>query len=199
MPGSILVVCTGNICRSPIAEGMLRAMLEERLGEAAPLVASAGTAGWDGRPATEEAVAAAADLGVDIAGHRARELGAEHIRAADLVIGMTEEHAEVVLALEPTAAERTFTLKELVRLLEAVPAPEVGPTPLETLRARVRQADALRRRGVVRNPFDTGVVDPLGEGLQVYRAVAWELREWCARLVDALVGEAPSARAAAEG
>jgi protein-tyrosine phosphatase len=183
-----------------MAEGLLRAMLEERLGEAAPLVASAGTAGWEGQPAMEEAVAAAAELGIDIAGHRARELGAEHIRAADLVIGMTEEHVEAVRELDPSAAARTFTLKELVRLLEAVPAvPQPGAAPEEILRGRVRQADALRRRTSAPNPFDTGVVDPLGQGSAVYRAVAWELREWCARLVDGLLGEAPPAREVAEG
>lgn len=199
MPGSILVVCTGNICRSPIAEGVLRVLLEERLADAAPLVASAGTAGWDGRPATEEAVAAAAELGVDIAGHRARALRPDHVRAADLVIGMSAEHVERAVALEPSAAERTFTLKELVRLLEALPDAEAGSTPLEALRARVRRADALRRDGFAPNPFDTDVVDPLGEGIPVYRAVAWEIRRWCGRLVDALVGEAPAVRAAAEG
>ncbi len=201
MPGSILVVCTGNVCRSPIAEGMLRAMLEERLGEAAPLVASAGTAGSDGRTrtATAEAIAAAAELGIDIAGHRARGLRAEHLRAADLVIAMAEEHVEAAVELEPSAAERAFTLKELVRLLEAVPDPEVGATPRETLRARVRQAHELRRRGGPRNPLDTGVVDPIGQGLEVYRAVAWELREWCTRLVDALAPAASTARAAEGG
>ncbi|MGZ8625275.1 MAG: arsenate reductase/protein-tyrosine-phosphatase family protein, partial [Actinomycetota bacterium] len=45
---SILVVCTGNVCRSPVAEGLLRAALERRFGERAPVVASAGTAGWEG-------------------------------------------------------------------------------------------------------------------------------------------------------
>lgn len=196
MPGSILVVCTGNVCRSPIAEGMLRALLQERLAEAAPLVASAGTGASEGRGATEEAVTAAAELGVDIAGHRARQLRAEHVRAADVVIGMAEEHMEAAVALEPSATGRTFTLKELVRLLEAVPDPEVGATPRKTLRARVRQADERRRQVAGGNPFDTDVVDPIGQGLEVYRAVAWELQRWCVRLADALVPEAPPARAA---
>lgn len=199
MSGSILVVCTGNICRSPIAEGILRGLLEERLGEAAPLVASAGTAGWEGGTATGEAVAAAAELGVDIAGHRARELRAEHLRAADLVIAMAEEHVEAAVELEPSVADRVFTLKELVRLLEAIPDLGVGATPRETLRARVRQAHELRRRGGPRNLLDTDVVDPLGQGLEVYRAVAWELREWCTRLVDALAPAASTTRAAEGG
>lgn len=198
MPGSILVVCTGNVCRSPIAEGVLRTLLDERLGEAAPLIASAGTGALEGRGATEAAVAAAAELGVDIAGHRARELQAEHIRAADLVIGMAEEHVEAAVELEPSAAGRAFTLKELVRLLEAVPDLEAGATPRETLHARVRQADELRRQ-VAGNPFDTDVVDPIGHGLEVYHAVAWELQRWCVRLADVLAPEAPPARAAAEG
>ena len=70
----ILVVCTGNICRSPMAEGFLRAALVERLGEAAPVVTSAGTAGWDGSGAMDESIRAAQERGVDIRAHLARRL-----------------------------------------------------------------------------------------------------------------------------
>ena len=65
----ILVVCTGNVCRSPMAEGFLRAALDERLGEAAPVVSSAGTAGWDGSGAMEESIRSAEERGVDIRAH----------------------------------------------------------------------------------------------------------------------------------
>ena len=68
----ILVVCTGNICRSPMAEGFLRAALVERLGEAAPVVSSAGTAGWDGSGAMDESIRVAQERGVDIRAHLAR-------------------------------------------------------------------------------------------------------------------------------
>ncbi len=183
MPGSILVVCTGNVCRSPIAEGLLRAHLEERLGEAAPLVASAGTGGWDGSPAMPEAVAAAAELGADVAGHRARRLLPSHVQAADLVITMTAEQREEVAGEVPAAAERTFTLKELVRLLEAEPIPpslERSPATLARLAAE------RRARGVGGDGRDEDVADPLGLSLETYRAVAWELAEWCGRLVAAL-------------
>lgn len=183
---SILVVCTGNVCRSPIAEGMLRRRLRARFGDHAPLVASAGTAGWEGSPAMPESVAAAAERGVDISRHVARRLGAEHVRAADLVIAMAAEHRDRIVAAVPEVAERTFTLKELVRLLEALPPAE--PRTAGSWMQRVTQADALRRSGTARRPADEDIVDPLGLPIEGYRAVAWELEEWCGRLVDGLAG-----------
>ncbi|GBC86233.1 Protein-arginine-phosphatase [bacterium HR12] len=196
MPGSILVVCTGNVCRSPIAEGFLRTVLEERLGDDAPLVASAGTAGWEGAPATPEAVAAAAELGVDIAGHRARALRAEHVLAADLVVTMTREQRDEVAEEVPAARARVFTLKELVRSLEAEPIPpdvsERSPSAL------ARLADERRIRGLGRNPHDEDVVDPIGSPMETYRAVAWELQGWCRRLAD-LMAPAPARMEPGEG
>lgn len=190
---SILVVCTGNVCRSPIAEGVLRAALEARLGERAPLVASAGTAGWEGSGAMPESVAAAEELGVDISGHTARRLRPEHVRAADLVLGMAAEHREEVAHAMPEAAGRTFTLKELVILLEGLPSdPDADPSS-DGLPARVRQAEDLRRSGFERNRYDEDVVDPLGMPLEGYRAIAWELKEWSDRLVDGLVGRKATA------
>ncbi|HEX5950468.1 MAG TPA: protein-tyrosine-phosphatase [Actinomycetota bacterium] len=183
---SILVVCTGNICRSPIAEGMLRRGSRSRFGDDAPSVASAGTAGWEGSPAMPESVAAAAERGVDIGGHVARRLVAEHVRAADLVIAMAAEHRDRVVAAVPEAAGRTFTLKELVRLLEALPPAE--PRTAGWWLQRVMQADALRRSGTARRPDDEDIVDPLGLPIESYRAVAWELEEWCGRLVEGLAG-----------
>lgn len=185
---SILVVCTGNVCRSPIAEGVLRAALEARLGERAPLIASAGTAGWEGSGAMPESVVAAEELGVDISGHTARRLRSEHVRAADLVLGMAAEHRDEVADAMPEAAGRTFTLKELVTLLEALPSdPDADPSS-DGLSVRVRQADELRRSGFEPNRYDEDVVDPLGLPLEGYRAIASELNRWCDRLVDALVG-----------
>ena len=67
---AILVVCTGNICRSPMAEGFLRDALLRRFGERTPVVSSAGTIGWTGSPASPESVIAAAERGSDIESHR---------------------------------------------------------------------------------------------------------------------------------
>lgn len=189
---SILVVCTGNICRSPIAEGFLRAALERRMGADAPQVRSAGTAGWDGSGAMRESVQAARERGVDIAAHVARRLEATHVESADLVVTMAAEHRDAIRAWLPEAADRTFTLKELVRLVESLGRPETGGD----LADRVAAAADRRREGFPGNPLDDDVVDPLGMPLDSYRAIAWELDEWTERLAEGLAGpvRAPAER-----
>ena len=187
---SILVVCSGNICRSPVAEGLLRHALRVRFGNESPLVSSAGTIGLDGSPATPEAVQAAGERGVDIGRHVARRLDDEML-AADLMVCMAAEHREEIQDRVPEALARTFTLKELVRLLELeLPTAPLSP---QALTERVAAADQARRDGAASNPYDEDVVDPLGMPLETYRAIAWELDEWIHRLVEGLFGPVPAA------
>jgi protein-tyrosine phosphatase len=190
----VLVVCTGNVCRSPIAEGFLRRAFGAKLGANAPQVASAGTMGWTGSAADPGSVAAAVERGVDISGHRARELEPAEFARSALILGMATEHARAVVAEAPEARSRTFTLKEIVRLLEALP--EAVPDAGESFADRVRAADDLRREGFVGNPHDEDVADPLGMPIESFRAVAAELDEWCSRLTDGLFGRADAPAAA---
>ncbi len=184
---SVLLVCTGNVCRSPMAEGLLREALEARLGDRTPLVRSAGTQGWEGGSPMPESIQAASERGVDISRHVVRRLTFEMVAEADLILAMAEEHREAVAHLALEGPTRTFTLKELVRLLEALPPAPAGP-PDEVLRGRVSEADRLRHSGFQGNPFDQDIADPLGMPLASYRAVAWELDEWCRRLIAGLYG-----------
>lgn len=183
---SILVVCTGNICRSPMAEGLLRTALVGRVGTSAPAVSSAGTAGWEGAPATPEAVQAAQEIGIDIAEHRARRVTIPMARGAELLLCMATEHRDLLESMDRGLVHRAFTLKELVRLLETLPPP-TGTGP-DSFGARIAAAAAARRVGAVPPSRDDDVADPLGQPLEAYRAVAWELGEWIDRLVDGLHG-----------
>jgi low molecular weight protein-tyrosine phosphatase len=194
---SVLVVCTGNICRSPLAVGFLTAALASRFGPGAPTVSSAGTYGWSGSEAMPEAMKAALERGVDISDHRARRLTAGDVLDADLVLGAAAEHRDRVFEDVPGAAVKAFTLKELVRLLEALPTAAGSGEPGELLIRRVSEAHSLRSSGFVGNPNDEDVADPMGLPLEAFRAIAWELEVWCSRLVEGLYGRIP-ARAMSE-
>ena len=172
----ILVVCTGNICRSPMAEGFLRAALEERLGDAAPVVTSAGTAGFEGSGAMEESVRAARERGVDIGGHLARRLDAAMVADADLVLCMAADHREAIVGAWPEVRSKTFTIKELVRLLE-------GTFKEGSLEVRVAAAADARNGS---SPRGEDIRDPLGDEIDGYREVADELHDLSGRLAAAL-------------
>src|SRR5215831_8755795 len=137
-PIDILILCTGNICRSPMAEGMLRAKLEER--GVAATVSSAGLSFY-GRPPTEEAMAVAEAYGVDITDHTSRMLHTEML-AADLIIAMERLHLREAVVLDSTVLERCFTLKELVRRAEETGARRVDE-PLGNWLARVGRGRRL--------------------------------------------------------
>jgi protein-tyrosine-phosphatase len=91
MTQKILLVCTGNICRSPLAEALLRRTLEQR-GVDGVSVTSAGTGAWDGAPASEGAYLVGLERGLDLSGHRARLLTRELVEEADLILTMARHH-----------------------------------------------------------------------------------------------------------
>jgi tRNA threonylcarbamoyl adenosine modification protein (Sua5/YciO/YrdC/YwlC family) len=115
----ILFVCTGNLCRSPIAEGLMIRMLADHLAcEATPgalaqrgyRVASAGTDGFPDQPATPEARDAAGALGADLSSHLSRPITTDLIEASDLIYASTERQRRALVALAPHARHRIHAL-----------------------------------------------------------------------------------------
>lgn len=110
---NILIVCTGNICRSSMAEGMLKKFLiENNLIDFN--VISAGTNVYYSEPATKEAIIAASEIGVDIKNHKSQPITEEIIKNSDLILTMTENHKDKIFRMFPEAKNKTFTLKEYV-------------------------------------------------------------------------------------
>lgn len=108
----VLLVCTGNTCRSPMAEAVLRdrALRPASKGAVPILVQSAGVTASNGSAMTPEAVEALKSTGVDPGRHSSKRLTPELLRDADVVYTMTKAHARSVLAMEPTMAGRVETL-----------------------------------------------------------------------------------------
>lgn len=104
---NVLFVCTGNICRSPMAEYLLR----DRLGPDSPwLAASAGTAAVDGLPASQAAVAVMDKMGINLRPHRSSALTRAMIDEATIILPMTATHADEVKARFPKARDRVYLL-----------------------------------------------------------------------------------------
>src|SRR4051812_22914044 len=108
----VLFVCTGNICRSPFAERLLRARLDQKLGDAAQRIeiASSGVHGLVGEAMMVESAETLSRYGGDGAGFAARALDVDQVDEADLILALTREHRSAVLTMVPRAASRTVTL-----------------------------------------------------------------------------------------
>ncbi len=111
----ILFVCTGNVCRSPMAEGLFRHALGGRNDYR---VLSAGLGAMEGQPPSPYAVQAVKELGINISGLRSRMLSLELVQQADYIFGMTHAHIDTVALLYPQAAEKTFLLREFDETLD---------------------------------------------------------------------------------
>ena len=169
-PIHVLVVCTGNLCRSPIVEHALRRLLPD---DGSVVVRSAGTRMASGREAPGQTLRTGARLGLDLHAHRTTSLTAADVASADLVLGAAREHRRAVVSLEPRALRRTFTLRELGRVVASGathPLVEVpAADPADRVAAWVAAMSALRGSTTrPARPEDDDVVDPWGQADEVF-------------------------------
>ena len=104
----ILVVCTGNLCRSPFAEELLK----KYLGSSPIVVESAGTDAPEGLAVPEEVLTVASQYGLDLSAHRSRHIAPELVRRADLVLTMTPKQSRLLTQWAPEAAAKVFMLSQ---------------------------------------------------------------------------------------
>jgi len=194
-PFSVLHVCLGNICRSPMAERLLAARLRDVLGDAADELVyshSAGTGGWhEGEPMNPPAARQLQQRGASADGFMARRLTGAFVDSSDLILTATGEQAEYVRALRPDATGRVFVLGEFGRLLPAVDGtalPPFEPTAEAVLNrgvALVAEVDKLRA-GRPPRP-DDDLDDPWGLGDRFFARVADEIESTLVPFVKLLV------------
>jgi protein-tyrosine phosphatase len=192
-PFTVLHVCMGNICRSPMAERLLAQAVREQGGsDALVLSHSAGTGGWhEGEEMNPPAARQVKARGGDPGDFRARKLRAEHIDAADLVLTATADQSEYVAALRPDAAGRTFVLGEFGRLLDEVDLgalPRDARTPEEILARGVALVEAVdEARGDAEPHHTDDLDDPWGRGDQTFSRVGDEIEATVRPLATALL------------
>ncbi|WEO77976.1 low molecular weight phosphatase family protein [Cryobacterium sp. SO2] len=199
-PFTILVVCTGNICRSPVAERLLRAQTAA-LGLPV-LVHSAGTQSMVGHDMTPEAAQLAQHYGADSLGHRSKQLTEQQIRDADLILTATREHRSKVVSLYPRAARYTYTINQVARLLpaavESLADPDGLSTTLVELAETPRPDFATQLRALVAEvaatrgfspppalPEDDDIEDPYRQSTAVYARVGAVLNATVTQITEA--------------
>lgn len=181
----ILTVCSGNLCRSPQAEQLLRSRIPAAFGRStipALEVRSAGTKARDDDPMDKHALAEAMRLGIqDALDHRARRIGEPQVRGADLILGMSREHRGAAASLVPSANRRVFTLVEFARIVEALANGElehaIAPLGSDGFAAFMRRVAtaAVTARGLMpvpEDPLELDVEDPYRLEPEVYRRSA---------------------------
>jgi len=150
---NILFVCTGNTCRSSMAEGIMKDLLKDE----DIIIKSAGADVFFSEPANQKAIDVMSKMGIDIRNHISQILTEELIEEADLILTMTHYHTDNVIRKYAKAIEKTFTLKEYLSLL-------------------------LEKKGRTQDPDyqlnidQMNLADPYGQSIGVYRETAKEIK-----------------------
>ena len=123
---NVLVVCTGNVCRSPMAKALIRKEIADRGLTPDVTIDSAGTYAMVDHPASGGSINAMAQRGLDISGHRAKQLTVELVNKADVILVMEERHRRSIFVTWPRAIMKTLLLSELSGGHEGIDDPYGG-------------------------------------------------------------------------
>ena len=177
-PDRIVVLCTANVCRSPMAAALLARRMSG-LGVAARVRSAGMLRGGD--PPLPEVILVMARYGIDITGHRSRVACAADLARASLVLAMARDHLRYAVVTEPGVWPRAFTLRELIRRGE-----RVGPRrPGEPFSGWLSRAHEGRERvALLGDSADDDVPDPAGGPLNAYADVAGLLDRSLTRLAE---------------
>ena len=161
---TILFVCTGNTCRSAMAEGIFKKILKERKEDNSSFnILSAGISALPGISPTPEAIKVMSEQGIDISQHHAQELRVELINKADLILVMANEHKEYIHKEFPFAQNKTFLLKKF------------------TLNNKTESNQ--------KNERNYEIIDPIGRKIEFYRIIARELKKNLEKILDNILEE----------
>ncbi len=192
----ILFVCTGNLCRSVMAERLTRHGLAARLGAGAAAfqVASAGTSGLNGSPMHPYTAHALCGLGADVNGFASRGLIPAAIDDADLILCASRDHRDEAVVMRPTASRRAYLFREFTRLAAYASPSAAGEAAVDRARRVVAEAARLRGRVPYVEPAADEIEDP-AETHEAFMACAASIEPLTRQLLDALCGSRSGSQA----
>ena len=182
---TVLHVCMGNICRSPMAERLLARAVRDRVGAAGDELVrsvSAGTGGWhEGEEMNPPAARQVRSRGGSTTGFEARKLRGDFIDEADLIFTATADQYDYVVALRPDAADRTFVMGEFGRLLGAIDTAALPPSGDDAASVHARGVAIVEAINQLRGsdgpmPGDD-LDDPWGRGDQTFQRIGDEIED----------------------